>query len=377
VRIERCDGGAALDALRSEWTALHAEGAEHNPFLRWEWLVPSWRRLTPGRSPRVYLARDDDGRLRGLLPLSVERRRLRFLGDVTIGSDGLDALVGAGGEEARARLWEQALDDGGWDVAELLDLEEGSPSVAALHALAAARGVRVDERARYRCPRIDLVGAAPNFVRKLPRGETVQRRRRWFERQGGASISLARSPAEVTRAIEPLIDLHLACWASRGGSQAFTSPQVAAFHRDAVVRLAERDAVRLYTLRVAERPVASLYVLREHGVHAMYQSGWDPEWAERSPGMCLLARSLEDAIADGARAYDFLRGDEAYKLEWANGERRTVALRLVRPTAAGRLRAAAGDALRAARARALGLLPPEGVAALRRVRSFMANRRVW
>jgi CelD/BcsL family acetyltransferase involved in cellulose biosynthesis len=49
-----------------------------------------------------------------------------------------------------------------------------------------------------------------------------------------------------------------------------------------------------------------------------YQMGWAPDCPIESPGVILLSHSIEQAIAEGLRRYDFLRGDEAYKFRWTN-----------------------------------------------------------
>ena len=45
----------------------------------------------------------------------------------------------------------------------------------------------------------------------------------------------------------------------------------------------------------------------------LYNSGFDPRPARCRPGVVLIARTIEDAIARGFRRYDFLRGEEPYK----------------------------------------------------------------
>jgi CelD/BcsL family acetyltransferase involved in cellulose biosynthesis len=44
-----------------------------------------------------------------------------------------------------------------------------------------------------------------------------------------------------------------------------------------------------------------------------------------------MAQAIETAIGDGAREFDFLRGDETYKFAWKAEERETLRLILGRP----------------------------------------------
>ncbi|HPU25822.1 MAG TPA: GNAT family N-acetyltransferase [Phycisphaerae bacterium] len=47
-----------------------------------------------------------------------------------------------------------------------------------------------------------------------------------------------------------------------------------------------------------------------------YLGGFDPEYGRLSPGKLLVAHALEQAIGEGMRGFDVLRGREDYKYEW-------------------------------------------------------------
>ena len=64
---------------------------------------------------------------------------------------------------------------------------------------------------------------------------------------------------------------------------------------------------------VEDRPAAALFCLEYGDTVGLYNSGFDPEARALSPGVVLIARTIEDAIARGFRRYDFLRGEEPYK----------------------------------------------------------------
>jgi CelD/BcsL family acetyltransferase involved in cellulose biosynthesis len=57
-------------------------------------------------------------------------------------------------------------------------------------------------------------------------------------------------------------------------------------------------------------------------------------------GLVLLARTVKDAFAEGCSEFDFLRGDESYKMQWKRAERWTVRFQLFRDGRGRALRAA-------------------------------------
>lgn len=153
-----------------------------------------------------------------------------------------------------------------------------------------------------------------------------------------------------------------------------TGDDLFGFHRDALWMLGERNLARIYTMRIAGTPIASYYILNHGRYHAMYQSGYDPAFASLSPGLVLLARTIEDAFALEAREYDFLRGQEAYKYDWANDERQTVRLSLIRPNWAGMSLAAVDLAKAEGRRLAKAVLPQRLVEVIRKRRASTTRR---
>ena len=329
---------AALTELRSEWRQLHAaSGAD--PFLSWDWLMPWWQHLAGDRELFVMLARDDDGLLRGLLALSTQTarvgfrriRRLRFLGDDQVGSDYLDALIEPGWSQAVSRAFGAALAarSNDWDLLELRDMDEDSSTP---HELLDALGDEFDMRSTtgLHCPIQDFDPDVPldDFMRQTSRFQNYTRRRKWLERQPGFRIEICRDEHTLQPALDNFFRLHRLRWREDGGSSGINGARVEAFHRDAMTRLMAAGQLRLYTLWVDELAVASVYALIHGKTLYYYQSGMDPAWRSRSPGLVLVGETFADAIGSGLTRYDFLRGEEPYKSDWVDGSRRLVSRRL-------------------------------------------------
>jgi CelD/BcsL family acetyltransferase involved in cellulose biosynthesis len=88
----------------------------------------------------------------------------------------------------------------------------------------------------------------------------------------------------------------------------------------------------------------------------------------------LVGRTVEDAYARGLADYDFLRGTEPYKLDWAGDRRETCTVRLRAPSLRAGTAAAAEEAYRTARGLAKAVAPERVWGALRRARrSFDVN----
>jgi CelD/BcsL family acetyltransferase involved in cellulose biosynthesis len=331
--------------VRDEWRALNASARAGTMFLSPDWLEPWWDvfGVAEHATRRLHIVSVREGRkLIGLLPLfseeasvgGVRLRRLAFLGDGETGCDYLDVLAAPGRErevldralEAILRLdWDLCDLDGLWrESFTAISLAQRFPNQHAVH------GVLRDGRVRFVCPHIPLQGTYAHYLEGLGRRENLRRREKWIFRQPGTFIECARTPAEAAKAVEHFLKLHRMRWDSDGGSDGLCDDRHEAFHRDAVARLATAGELRLYTLFCARHPVASVYGVVHGGKFNYYQSGYSPDWGCKSVGLVLLARTVSDAFAEGLAEFDFLRGSEGYKGEWARGERWTVQLRLWR-----------------------------------------------
>jgi CelD/BcsL family acetyltransferase involved in cellulose biosynthesis len=395
LRAEVVRDAAGLLRLRAAWSALCSRSRSGCLFLSPEWLIPWWEHFGDGREPSCIAIFEQD-LLAGFLPLFTEdtrvagvpARRLAFLGDGATGCDYLDLLsvpereaeVRAAALDALGRLpWDVCDLDGLWrDSPTALHLAQLFPNGRAVRSSAAGLGgapaeVVRDARLRFVCPHIPLAGTYREYLQGLGRRENLRRREKWLFRQPGVSIEVARTPEEARVAVERFLELHRARWAVEGGSDGLSDARHEAFHRAAVQELARRGWLRLYTLFAARRPVASVYGAVHGGTFLYYQSGYDPAWASKSVGLVLLARTLEDAYREGLREFDFLRGDEAYKAQWARAERWTIHMRLFRGRRGKAARAAQKAAL-FARESVKAALPRAALETARRARRLLRQR---
>src|SRR6266511_1212921 len=224
-----------------------------------------------------------------------------------------------------------------------------------LSRLRAARDIRGAPRARP-APR-DL--RPPRPLAHPP--ARLQDRRRDDARRGAGG---ARGPPAPPPA--PL--------GGRGRSAGIPQGAVEDFHREAAPRLAKRGWLRLYRLHVGGAAVAAVYGLEVRRRFFYYQSGYDPAWAPRSPGLVLVGRTIEDAYGCGLSDYDFLRGTEPYKLEWASDRHETCTIRLRAPSLRAGTAALAREAWRGARDAARAIAPARAWEALRRARRGFESR---
>lgn len=327
---------ARLAAIERGWKQLWRDAQSANPFLSWEW-QRSWAASHAERAEPLIVAQPfADGRLAGLLALQRTRRhglwRMEMLAQASDG-DEWDCLLHPAAPAATARrLVEVALRQRRWDWLEIDSVPPGGPLAAALTPLGARSeaGPALPYLALPATLAALLDSHSPNF-----RSE-VRRRRRRFERLvPGAHLECVETSRGMQAGMAELFRLHERRRAQRGERSVYESAEARAFHLRAAAQLAASGRCRLYLLCSGGAVVAALYGLVWGRRFLYYQSGFDPAFADHSPGTVLLAGVAEDCIRRGERQFDFLRGEEAYKNRWTETRHPTLRL-ILTATRAGR-----------------------------------------
>jgi CelD/BcsL family acetyltransferase involved in cellulose biosynthesis len=123
-------------------------------------------------------------------------------------------------------------------------------------------------------------------------------------------VTSASDAEAVAAGLGEFLELHRR---SRAGKARFMDERMEGFFRRAVGLLAARGMARLWVLR-ADQPLAAYVCLEWPGAVGVYNSGFDPRVAPLSPGIVLLGHVIRDTIERGLARFDFLRGEEPYKL---------------------------------------------------------------
>jgi CelD/BcsL family acetyltransferase involved in cellulose biosynthesis len=335
VRAEPLPGWGALDLGEPAWNRLLGRSTTQVPFLTWQFQTTWWHALAEGPL-RLLGVHDGAGEWVGALAL-YERGELggpvlRLVGGVDV-ADYLDALAVAGREEEVWKALLASLGEAAWEAVELRPVPAVSPTLAVLPPLARAAGLACRVERDERCPVIGLPASWEEYLASLP-GKARHELRRKLRRAEGARprVEVARTPAGIDALMDSFLALHRK---SAVGKARFMDDRMEAFFRRMGATMAGAGWAALWLLWLEGRPAASLFCLEYRGTVSLYNSGFDPEARALSPGVVLIARTIEDAIRRGDRHYDFLRGDEPYKYGFGAVPRDVMRITLTRGEPSG------------------------------------------
>lgn len=260
----------------------------------------------------ITVARRSDGAPAAILPLYVCHRRplrlLRFIGHGPgdwLGPiyDPVDAAIAS--SEMRELLGKSS----GWD----LFLAEHVPSTER-----STLGIDGTVLRREGFPILPFRGRSWDQLladRSSNFRQQVRRRERQLARAHTLTFRLCDDPHRLDADIDLLFQLHAARW-TNADSSAFDGAR-RDFHREFAHIALARGWLRLWVMELDSTPVAVWYGFRYAGVEWYYQAGRDPAYDSASVGFVLLCHTVRAALQDGANAYWFLRGGEAYKDRFA------------------------------------------------------------
>ena len=123
-----------------------------------------------------------------------------------------------------------------------------------------------------------------------------------------------------------LFRLHTARWQAKGKKGSFALKEKRGFHQEICQHFLEKDQLGLYYLEVDQRIISVLYGFVYQDTYYYYQTGFDRSFENKKPGLLVLYHAIEQSFQAGLKRFDFLRGEEEYKLKWANSENRTYHL---------------------------------------------------
>jgi len=316
----------ALAALSPDWDELLTDAEGASIFLTHAW-VSAWR-STVGAEEQllVGVAREPaTGQMIGIAPFTVAARKmgpitvkvLRMVGSGQAASDHLDLIIRHGHPHAAQELWRATSLRRTWDLLDLDGLRPGSHLVRVLLRRESDRAAFVTTSV---CPVLDLPETWEEYEATLGRNlrQNLRRYARKLDREASGPVveRLVVSESEVSETVEGLARLHQDIRTARGDTGSFADRRMIDFHKAAALRFLEAGRLRLHRLDVDGEMAAAISCFRHDETVSFYTTGYDPALSGYGPGRRIMAVAIRSAIDEGARRFDFLRGDEAYKQAW-------------------------------------------------------------
>ena len=300
-------------AFVAGWDRLSQVCSHATPFSSRTWqqegISPTMR---PGALRLITITRGEE--LLAVLPMEFTPTGfLESIGHAT--SDYLDPLVDPA---LQPQAWAAilALLDDLWDrelkAVTFHNVRHDSPAREILPNAAAAHGLTCDQTVVNNAARIKLPPTWENYLDSLDSHERKELRRkiRKAEEQAKAQLFIMDNTNWDESRLNTALNLVEAADATKGE---WFAMNVRPMLVKIAFALAREGRLRLLMLMLGEVPAAALFEFSSPSGPLLYNSGYDPNQRQWSPGAVMFGLALKEAIENKAQVFDLLRGREEYK----------------------------------------------------------------
>ncbi len=344
VRLESLP---SLDELGARWQELERR-SRCSFFISWRWIGPWLALIAPLRYARLLSVFQDER----LVALGVITQRRRFLGmgplhmrlhevgdkvldNLTIEYNGLICEDGHEREALAAVLDHLAHNDKRWLTLYLPGMEADNVPFERIRSL--DMGMRSRKHAAHYIDLAELRESGsdylPTVLSSKARAAVRRTARKLQTGFGELSVAVAVSAEEKLAFFQAMVQLHESHWSEEEQEHgAFGNPRILRFHERLIAQSGAGDGAQLIRVNAGDQTVGYVYNLVWRDTSYFYQAGIDYKrfGSCGSPGLLLLTRAVEYALANGIARFELMAGDSAYKRTLGMAENKMVWLSLDR-----------------------------------------------
>jgi CelD/BcsL family acetyltransferase involved in cellulose biosynthesis len=328
--VEPITAEEGLANLEEDWNRLSETAEQPNVFMTFDWFRIWNQRITQDdcggqRRPNVLVLKKD-GAIAGISPLihrtasrfGLVVRKLEFVGRQ---ADYNDLVVGDDTEgQTEAVVDFLARTRGDWDLIDLRDLRVTGNALPLIEA--ALKRARLSYRVlpeEERCPFLVIDGPWSMMVSRFsPSSRHVFRNQQSrLDRMSaeGLRVRIIENPHEEPGLLEKLISLESQKHVHGELSQPFIAKYPEVF-RSLFETLGPRGWLYVALMELGERPLAWRLGFRCGKKLWGFLTAYDHTFSRFSPGTMLVPALIDYGFSHGYNEYDFLRGEESYKMRW-------------------------------------------------------------
>lgn len=365
--IEPITANERLCDVEEDWNRLSKTAPLPNVFVTCGWFR-AWNQHFAGkdhdgrRQPQVLILKRD-GAVAGISPLIHRRasrlglvvRKVEFLESP---ADYNDLVVGEDPAGQTAAIVEfLGHTQGEWDLVDLRNLRETGNVKAQLESALSRTGLIYRILPEARCPYVTIDADWSGMVSKLSRANRRTLRNQQYRlermRAEGLRVRIIENPQDEPGLLEKLVAVESQ---KRIGGR-LMPPFLARYpevFQSLFDTLGPRGWIYVALMELGDRPLAWQLGFRCGNRLWDFSTAYDRSFSQLSPGTMLVPAILDYGFSHGYSEYDFLRGEEPYKMRWSTGSQQTFRLLIWRRRWMSRARAFLYLDLKAAVYRAFG-----------------------
>lgn len=321
MKVEKVTTLSRFMGLKREWNSLLDISDSDCVFLTHEWFSSWWECLSKDNRLEILLFKENKDDIVGIAPLMTYGRSLRFMGSHEV-TDYCDFIYV---KENRVEFYRNLLLYLGENYPakthmEFINIPSSSPTCVLIPEMAPAFGFSSSVTETEVSPVLTVPSTYEDYIKSLKRKNRheISRKLKRINKLDGFKIKKITEPRHLLPAIESFISLHKK--SSPQKQKFWTTEGMSDFFKRIVHRLSKEGWVEMNVLFFEDSMVAALLNFLYGRDVLFYNVAYDLEYASFSPGFYLFHASVVEAIVEGKKRVDFLRGREKYKYDFGAKE---------------------------------------------------------
>lgn len=337
LRIERLTDPRELLGLEEKWSELSRVAGADPLFSRPGWVRPWWEIFGRSGDGLAVTALYEGPQLIGLAPYYLTREKHRGLPAKVLAplarttAERLDLLYPADRPELAGRLISAILEQSGFDLLLLPRIDSRSPTLAvAREAIERLSGSHL-ETPELQCPVVDIETNFEEYYRgrfKHKFRYNIRSRTKKLAKEGELTFQLFTGGPELEKLLGAVAEVEARSWKGHEGLGIFGREESREYYFRIARELAEEGHLALHLLWLDDRPISYYFGFILNNRYYDYSQSFDLEYRKYAPGVMALADLMETCFDRGLETFDFLRGDEDYKFNWATRTTTNINLHL-------------------------------------------------
>ena len=350
LSIEEINDVETFRTLKESWNTLLQDCSDNNIFLTWEWLFYWWQHYGNDKKLRILLIKES-GKIIGIAPFMENKYREGFISInvlENICSENCDysgIILTGKKHESIALLLDHLvrITRESNFIVRIYHIPENSTFLTILREQypSYSDALFLNEKIITYCPYIELPATFEEYYNALNKKKryNIRRAMRSLEQDHVVEFKNFSESDDLRSQLQVLFDFHQKRWQEKNVISKFTKSEARNFYMDVSRAFIKNNWLYYSILNVDGKTVSAEWGFDYNKVSYYMSGAFDLHYSGYSLGTLHLMKLLENAIQNGQRKFDFLKGDQAYKSHWASNKTANIRITIVRSGLVGRYRA--------------------------------------
>ena len=320
--------------LKDIWTQVFETSGIKHIFASWEWCFYWWKYFGGHKKLFIILV-EERGTVIGIAPLMLNRGGIRTMWRPVlqfIGSDMADYsdfIISSEPKAVLSTICDYVCTEIKWAIWDFGNIREDSENLKFLRDILSKSKVPIIDRFFCFSPIVQINGSWDTYYKSISKGlkQDIRTALNKMLLKGNVNFKIYRDLPNST-ILNRIFEIHRARQTGKVGLSLFEKEEKRSFISDICATLGQRGWLHLSVLKLNEEIISYALGFNFKGFVYYWNVAFHPDLAKMSPGKVLIKCILEDSFQNKETEFDFMLGEELYKLQWCTAKRANFIIRV-------------------------------------------------